>query len=237
MWTVKLGKLYLLKQIMKLAEDIGIAIETRTYTHEAINSPLVVLIRHGQAAYTYEEDHGGDIVEGTLKEEGQQRVVEAAEEIISVLKASVINKVSLVSSPKNRCIESSHILEGKLIQANVIVTRSIDSALRDVKVIGPTTELEGSYQRWETDMEEGENWFASWMRKAKNGMDFYLGEEAPQDIQDRVSSVLPRYVESSIPTILVCHEEILGAVASILELKWTRPTYGEVWYLLPKRLQ
>lgn len=72
------------------------------------------------------------------------------------------------------------------------------------------------------------------MRKAQDGMLFYPGEESPQDIQDRVSSILPMHLESAIPTILVSHEEVLGAIASKLKLTWTRPTYGEVWYLMPK---
>ncbi len=216
---------------MKLADDIGIPVTTRTYNHKAIISPLVVLMRHGHAAYTYEEDHGGDIVEGTLKEEGKLRVAEAAEEIISELRTLKIIQVNLVSSPKNRCVESSDILEKILAQEGITVERSVDPALRDVKVIGPTASLEASYQRWEKDMKEGENWLASWMRKAQEGILFYPGEESPQDIQNRVSSVLPLYLESTVSTIVVCHEEIFGAIATELELTWTRPTYGEVWYL------
>lgn len=232
---VKKDSLQLLSRIMKLAEDIGIPISTRTYTYGAMVSPLIILARHGQAAYTNEEDHGGDIVEGTLKQEGKERIAESAEEIISELNRLRINQVHLISSPKNRCIESSDILEKTLTQVEIIVERSVEPALRDVKVIGPTAGLEGSYQRWEIDMKDGENWFASWMRKAKEGMQFYPGEESPTEIQSRVSSVLPMYLESTVPTILVCHEEIFGAIATELELAWTRPTYGEVWYLVSTR--
>lgn len=209
------------------------SVEERTYSSDKATS-LLILMRHGQAAYTSEENHGGDIVEGTLKEEGKQRVAASAEEMISVLNKLEITAIHLVSSPKNRCIESADIIEKILIAHKIKVEKSIDPALRDVKVIGPSEKLEGSYTRWETDMKEGENWFVSWMRKAEEGMHFYPGEESPQDIKNRVTSVLPQYLHSKIPTILVCHEEILGAIASELHLEWTRPIYGEVWYIMSK---
>lgn len=31
------------------------------------------------------------------------------------------------------------------------------------------------------------------------------------------------------PVILVCHEEILGAIATIMQIPWEKPSYGEAW--------
>ncbi|EKD80414.1 MAG: hypothetical protein ACD_40C00108G0005 [uncultured bacterium] len=212
-----------------LAQMIDRPISERSYHLTNIASLLIVL-RHGQAAYTKEEDEGGDAVEGNLTEEGQTRVRAATEEIINQLISTHTQKLNLISSPKRRCLQTRDILLNTFEHIGVSIETQIDPALRDVKVIGPTTNLPNSYQRWEKDMLPGENWFAAWMRKAKEGITFYPGEESPDDVQTRVALALPPYLSSPTPTILVCHEETLGAIAYHLNITWTRPTYGEVWY-------
>ncbi len=200
------------------------------YKSEKVET-LLICIRHGQADYTYEEDHGGDIAEGRLNAIGISTINTSADEICSLFTRYPFKKIQLVSSPKHRCLQSADILESMLAQHSIEVQRAVDVRLRDVKVIGPTEERAGSYIRWETDMIDGENWFSSWLRKSRDGMQFFPGEESPKDIQDRVSKILPTFTQSRAPVIFMCHEEIFHAVAMDLELHWTFPAYGEVWVL------
>lgn len=216
--------------------QINKPIGKRMYRSEAVAS-IVILMRHGQASYTFEEDHGGDIVEGTLTAEGINTIRQSSGEIVSVLEKAGVPTVGVISSPKRRCLESVDILEQVLTKRTIASARSVDAMLRDVTVIGPTDKQPGSYERWESDKKNGENWFSSWVRRSREGMAFYPGEERPSDVEKRVSSALPRYLTNGRPSILICHEEVFGAIASILQLEWTQPVYGEVWYISRSRLE
>lgn len=205
----------------------------RTFYSSRLDFPLVA-IRHGQAIYTPEEDAGGDIVEGIISDEGKITTLESAAEIIKQLHSYSISKVKIYSSPKRRCLQTRDIILDYLKKTDIRYSFHIDKSLRDVKVIGPENNLPNSYTRWEENMLPGENWYISWVRKAKMGMQFFQGEESPQDVKMRVEKFFDEILPLKESTILICHEEILGAIAEAFELKCNPPTYAEVWYIYPK---
>ncbi len=221
---------------MSLAERIGKPMSSRIFqsTRAELSNPFIAM-RHGQAAYTPEEDRGGDNVEGTLTEKGKQIVVAAADEIVQYLREHNITSFTVFTSPKRRCLQTTEIVIDTLTKAGINCKQQVVPDLRDVKVIGPTDTMPNSYARWEANMLEGENWFRAWKRKAKAGMQFYEGEESPDMVRERVRQALFTVFQlaDTFPFLMVCHEEVLGAIAEILEFAWDDPTYGEVWYINP----
>lgn len=210
-------------------------LDQRIFQSDRINLPFIV-IRHGQSQYTNEEDTGGDIVEGMLSKEGKITIQQSISEIIQQLQKYSIHDLKIFSSPKKRCLQTSEIVQNYLKKTSVTFSFQIAPMLRDVQVIGPQNNLSNSYTRWEENMLPGENWYSSWMRKAKEGMKFFPGEESPKDVQKRVENFIQTILPLHKSTLLICHEEILGAIAEIFELKWEQPTYGEVWYIFPRNI-
>lgn len=194
-----------------------------------------LVMRHGKAQYTQEEDEGGDSVEGVLTEEGKREVTCAATEILSLLHSLGKAHVRIIMSPKRRCIESAEALSEYFSRYRLSSTLEIHNKLCDVTVIGPREGLSNSYSRWEGYARQGESWFDGWKRYTAHGGQFYPGEESPQDLKKRIDIEIQEIFSSKHdqPIIIVCHEEVMDAIAEYFQLRWHPPRYGEVWYIYP----
>lgn len=210
------------------------SLQSRTHLVSQLSAVLMI-VRHGQASYTPEEDTGGDILEGTLTQEGKQQAEHAGLEIQTYMASKDLHSLHLITSPKRRCKQTAEIISTTLTNNNTDVHMATEENLRDVRVIGPQETQPGSYTRWESDMNPQEHWFLAWRRKTQEGLTFFPGEENPQDVEKRVRDFLRSYVSTmQFPTLLVTHEEICGAIADIFTIPWTPIANGEVWYLTPK---
>jgi len=211
----------------------NLSVQHRTFISSHTNR-FFMAMRHGQAIYSTKEDNGGDIVEGTLSGEGKKGVMTSAMEIVDVLKKQHIKGITIISSPKNRCVETARILSDYFSTNHIPTSTQIHEGLRDVKVIGPKGDRPNSYTRWEDHKLPGENWFDAWQRKAKEGLYFYPGEESPDDVRKRVSDTIQEIFskKSTDPVLFMCHEEVLNVIAGLFDIPWHPPQYAEVWYVL-----
>lgn len=184
------------------------------------------LMRHGKADYNkYFEDGGYVEVHGQLSEEGREQVYKSAQELNSL---ALGERVLIVTSPKRRCFQTADIVIN-MLGKNREICVNVEHGFRDVNVLTRCSERPcGSYHAWESDLQASETWYDGWMRCSA----FYPGEEDPVTLLHRVKTNFMNLALDAT-NLIVCHEEVMLALAKLLDLAHRRPDYAEVWQINP----
>lgn len=186
----------------------------------------IFLIRHGKVDYNKRFEDGGYVdVHGQISPIGIEQVNLAIQELVSAIDAKGIN---IITSPKRRCYQTADLLITAL-EKDSTVTVTVDSGFRDVDILTHCENRpQGSYAVWESGLKDGETWLDGWKKCKK----YFEGEETPQTLNKRVATTFQKLVIDA-PTIIVCHEEVMLALADHFEIQTSRPTYAEVWQINP----
>lgn len=194
----------------------------RTFLSKKVDG-ICILMRHGKATYTKYEDRGLAVVNGSLVEQKKKLIIREAQTVAEYLKSKNIEAITIITSPKLRCLQTAEIIEDYLVKSNIKTTSLVENNLRDVDVI------KGSYDRWEKRIKQGENWFDAWVQLQPSA--FLEGEESPQMICNRTEKIFGEIVNTHKSALVVCHEEVFFAAATFFGILWQKPDYGESWII------
>jgi broad specificity phosphatase PhoE len=183
-------------------------------------------MRHGKADYNKRFEDGGFVeVHGQLSHTGMMQVKLSAEDIKSDLDDK---KITIVTSPKRRCFQTADLLI-EALQDNFTVNIIIDKGFGDVGILTRSKERPlGSYAVWETNLSNDETWYDGWIRCKE----FFPGEEDVLTLKNRVNTSFGKLLTNKT-YLIVCHEEVMMAIADLLDLPQQRPGYAEVWKIEP----
>lgn len=193
----------------------------KTFTSSEIPKNIY-LVRHGKIDYNKRFEDGGYVeVHGQLSAEGVAQITKTANEIAQSLDNT---DVTVITSPKRRCFQSTDIIISTLEEI-YSVNIDVNKGFRDVDILTRSENRPlGSYAVWESGLKDGETWYDGWLRCNK----FFPEEENPKSLYKRVCDAFKK-LSITLPTIIVCHEEVMLALATHLEIDCDRPSYAETW--------
>lgn len=194
-----------------------------TRYHIKVTQPII-LMRHGKTDYNFRfEDKGLVEVHGQLSKIGKEQVLETLKELQPMMHQP---EVKVITSPKRRCYQTADLIISNFdSQSKVII--EVNQGFRDVDILTQSTyRPNGSYADWESGLLKGETWLNGWQRCDR----FFPGEESPSMVFQRVKKTFEN-LEINSPTMIVCHEEVMLALAELLGLESHRPGYAEAWVI------
>lgn len=184
----------------------------------------IILMRHGKTDYNFRfEDRGLVEVQGQLSDIGRAQVLETLRELQTMIHQPAI---TVITSPKRRCFQTADLIITDL-ENRLQVTTEVNDGFRDVDILTRCIHRpNGSYADWESGLLEGETWLNGWQRCDR----FFPGEESPLMLSERVKKTFFS-LKINLPTLIVCHEEVMLALAELLGLESHRPGYAEAWVI------
>lgn len=191
--------------------------------HAKVSQPIL-LMRHGKTDYNFRfEDRGLVEVHGQLSEIGRAQILTTIRELHKIIDQPVIR---VITSPKRRCYQTADLVISDFESRCKVITE-VNEGFRDVDILTRSKHRpSGSYADWESGLSEGETWLNGWHRCDR----FFPGEESPSMVFERVKITYDS-LEINSPTMIVCHEEVMLALAELLELEVQRPRYAEAWVI------
>lgn len=192
--------------------------------YKKVSQPIL-LMRHGKTDYNLRfEDKGLVEVHGQLSKIGKEQVLATLQELQPIIHQP---EIKVITSPKRRCYQTADLVISDFESWCKVITE-VNKGFRDVDILTLSNHRpSGSYADWESGLSEGETWLDGWQRCDR----FFPGEESPSMVFERVKITYDS-LEINSPTMIICHEEVMLALAELLELESQRPTYAEAWVIM-----